>query len=93
MFFCKNVTVTLFKVAFFSATANAFSETSTAKTAEFKMFFANEIAIQPLPVPISNIFKSFFLDNLVFNFTIQSTNSSVSGLGINTFSSTINSEP
>ena len=37
------------------AVAKAFSETSIAKTVAFGRFFANAIAIQPLPVPISRI--------------------------------------
>ena len=51
-----------------------------------KVSFANAMGMQPLPVPISNTFNLSFKREK--SESIQLTNSSVSGLGINTDSST-----
>ena len=73
--------LTLLFVAFVLATFKASFETSTAKICAFGKNLANEIAMQPLPVPISRMLISLlFLLSLI----IQSTSSSVSGRGINT---------
>ncbi len=76
-------------LAFSWATAKASSEISTATTSQSGLAFAREIAMAPLPVPMSKIRKSA----PIFSCKIKSTNSSVSGLGIKTRSSTTNSKP
>ena len=48
---------TLFDIAFLLATSYACSETSIAETFACGKFAFNEIGIQPVPVPISKIFK------------------------------------
>ena len=61
------------------------SDTSIAEIIAF-VFLASTIGIQPLPVPISSAEENS-------SFNIQSTNSSVSGLGINVCSFTLNFSP
>ena len=98
---------TEFKVAFSFAIFKASEEISIAEIVAFGRCFFNEIGIQPVPVPMSNIeidsstglaltskdFITFLLSNFVTSLIIQSTNSSVSGLGIKVFLSTKNGKP
>ena len=82
-----NSILTLFSLAFSLATSIASLLISKALTLEFGRFLAILIAMQPLPVPISRIsFPS------KFSLRINLTNSSVSGLGINTELLTLNSK-
>ena len=59
-------------------------------TFEFFISFANVIAIQPDPVPMSNIFGDL---TCLIDLIASSIKRSVSGLGINTLLSTKNSLP
>ena len=71
-------------LAFSFAKSNADTEMSLARTSQEGRSFFREMAIAPLPVPISKTEQS----STLFSDKIRSTNSSVSGLGIKTRSST-----
>ena len=72
-------------MAFFSATANAFSEQSIAMTFEDGISLAKVIPIQPDPVPMSMISGLSFMERNSIHAFIRI---SVSGLGIRTLLST-----
>ena len=76
-------------LALMRAVSKVSSRISVAQTSAFGLFFFNARAIQPLPVPASSMRKP----SGRWVWTIQSTNSSVSGRGINTVGSTANFKP
>ena len=83
------VTPTPLRSAFPRATVKASDEMSVAKTLASFSDFANETAMQPLPVPTSHIRGA----EPAYRCTTICTNSSVSGLGISTAGDTVNDSP
>ena len=79
----------LFNTLFSFATSNALEDISTLSTIESMSILFKVIDIHPLPDPISKILG--FLSPIFFtNSIVRYTKSSVSLLGINVFSSTLN---
>ncbi|MCY1185214.1 hypothetical protein D9M73_259730 [compost metagenome] len=79
--------------AFFCAVASASFDISVAITVNAGHSSFIEIAMAPLPVPISANFSACFVNSLGSRLIIPSTNSSVSGRGIKTDSSTRKERP
>ena len=81
---CRNSTRDSSSSLFVRAIANASSEISQASTSASGSLLSREIAMHPLPVPISNRRRAFG-----FSSTISSTSSAVSGRGISTPEATL----
>ncbi len=80
-------------ICIFFAVFNAFSEKSMDETSASGKYFFSTNGMTPLPVPISRIFYNLSAWHFFISRMAISSNSSVSGRGISTFSSTKNFIP